>query len=82
MPIIKTYMVPHPPLIIPEIGKGGENQIKKTTESYEQVAKEISKRRTFLLLFRHEFQKILKKILRTLGKCLIRKLEKAWFRLS
>ena len=42
MPIIKTYMVPHPPLIIPEIGKGGENQIKKTTESYETVAKEIT----------------------------------------
>ena len=42
MPIIKTYMVPHPPLIIPEIGKGGEEQIKKTTESYETVAKEIS----------------------------------------
>lgn len=42
MPIIKTYMVPHPPLIIPEIGRGGENQIKKTTESYETVAKEIS----------------------------------------
>lgn len=42
MPIIKTYMVPHPPLIIPEIGRGGEEQIKKTTESYETVAKEIS----------------------------------------
>ena len=42
MPIIKTYMVPHPPLIIPEIGRGGENQIKKTTESYVTVAKEIS----------------------------------------
>ena len=42
MPIIKAYMVPHPPLIIPEIGRGGENQIKKTTESYETVAKEIS----------------------------------------
>ena len=42
MPIIKTYMVPHPPLIIPQIGKGGEKQIKKTTESYETVAKEIS----------------------------------------
>lgn len=42
MPIIKTYMVPHPPLIIPDIGKGGEKQIKKTTESYETVAKEIS----------------------------------------
>ena len=42
MAIIKSYMVPHPPLIIPEVGKGGENQIKKTTNSYEIVAKEIS----------------------------------------
>ena len=42
MTIIKSYMVPHPPLIIPEIGKGGEDQIKKTTNSYELVAKEIS----------------------------------------
>ena len=42
MPILKSYMVPHPPLIVPNIGKGGENQIKKTTESYETVAKEIS----------------------------------------
>ena len=42
MPIIKTYMVPHPPLIIPEIGAGGEQKIKKTTNSYELIAKEIS----------------------------------------
>ena len=42
MAIIKSYMVPHPPLIIPEVGKGGENQIKKTTNSYEIVAKEIA----------------------------------------
>ena len=42
MAIIKSYMVPHPPLIIPEVSKGGENQIKKTTNSYEIVAKEIS----------------------------------------
>lgn len=42
MPIIKSYMVPHPPLIIPEVGKGGEDQIKKTTNNYEIVAKEIS----------------------------------------
>lgn len=41
MSIIKTYMVPHPPLIIPNIGKGEEQQIKKTIESYESIAKEI-----------------------------------------
>ena len=42
MAIIKTYMVPHPPLIIPQIGKGGEKQIDKTINSYEEIAKEIS----------------------------------------
>lgn len=42
MAIIKTYMVPHPPLIIPQIGKGGEKQIEKTINSYEEIAKEIS----------------------------------------
>ena len=42
MSIIKSYMVPHPPLIIPEVGKGEEEQIKKTTNSYEIVAKEIA----------------------------------------
>ncbi len=41
MSIIKTYIVPHPPLIIPKIGKGEETKIQKTIDSYEQVAKEI-----------------------------------------
>lgn len=43
MSIIKTYIVPHPPLIIPEIGKGGEKQITKTINSYNEIAQEISK---------------------------------------
>ena len=42
MSIIKSYMLPHPPMIIPEIGEGREKQIKKTIESYEKIAKEIS----------------------------------------
>ena len=42
MAIVGAYMVPHPPLIIPEIGKGKEKQIKKTSDAYTSVAKEIS----------------------------------------
>lgn len=43
MPIIKTYIVPHPPLIIPDIGKGQEKKIHKTVEAYHKVAKDIAK---------------------------------------
>ena len=42
MAILGTYMVPHPPVIIPEIGKGEERKIDKTTKAYETIAKDIS----------------------------------------
>ena len=42
MSLIKSYMVPHPPMIIPEVGRGSENQIIDTIESYNEIAKEIS----------------------------------------
>jgi AmmeMemoRadiSam system protein A/AmmeMemoRadiSam system protein B len=35
-------MVPHPPLIISEIGKGREKEIEKTINSYNEIAKEIA----------------------------------------
>ena len=35
-------MVPHPPLIVPDIGKGSEKKVQKTIDSYERVAKEIA----------------------------------------
>ncbi len=41
MKLLATYMVPHPPLIIPEIGKGQEKGIQATIDSYKKVAKEI-----------------------------------------
>ena len=41
MSIKALYMVPHPPLIIKEIGKGAEEQIIKTIDSYESISKEI-----------------------------------------
>lgn len=43
MAIIGTFMVPHPPLIVPEIGKGDEKQVEKTLNSYQEVAKEIAR---------------------------------------
>ena len=42
MPILAAYMVPHPPLIVPPIGKGAERQVQKTIDSYRQAAKEIA----------------------------------------
>lgn len=42
MSIIAAYCVPHPPLIIPEIGKGEEKLIQSTVNAYERVAEEIA----------------------------------------
>ena len=42
MPIVGAFMVPHPPLIIPDVGKGSERQVAKTIESYEKVAERIA----------------------------------------
>nr|WP_297704596.1 AmmeMemoRadiSam system protein A [uncultured Butyrivibrio sp.] len=42
MPIVGAFMVPHPPLIIPEVGRGGEQQIQETTASYEKIADMIA----------------------------------------
>ena len=40
--ISAAYMVPHPPLIVPAVGRGGEKEIELTTDSYERVAKDIA----------------------------------------
>ena len=42
MPIIASYMVPHPPMIVPDIGRGSEQQIRKTVQAYETVAAQIA----------------------------------------
>ena len=42
MAILAAFMVPHPPLIIPEVGKGEEEQIRKTIDAYERAADEIA----------------------------------------
>ena len=42
MSMIAAYMVPHPPMIIPEVGRGSEAQIEATRAAYMQVAEEIA----------------------------------------
>lgn len=38
MGIVGGIMVPHPPLIVPDIGRGGESVIQETTAAYEKAA--------------------------------------------
>lgn len=37
-----AIMVPHPPLIIPEVGRGQENIISNTSEAYEKAARFVA----------------------------------------
>lgn len=41
MGIVAAFMVPHPPMIVPEIGRGSEEKIRETIDAYEQVGREI-----------------------------------------
>ncbi|WP_044913612.1 AmmeMemoRadiSam system protein A [Butyrivibrio sp. WCE2006] len=42
MPILGAFMVPHPPIILPEVGRGEEKKISNVIEAYEKVADEIA----------------------------------------
>ena len=42
MSILAAYMVPHPPMIVPEVGCGSEKQVEATCRAYEKVAEEIA----------------------------------------
>ena len=42
MSIIAAFMVPHPPMIVPDVGRGSEKQVEKTIRAYEKVADEIA----------------------------------------
>lgn len=43
MAILGAFIVPHPPLIIPRVGKGKESKIQKTIDSYHEIARRIAK---------------------------------------
>lgn len=42
MSVVAAFIVPHPPIILPEIGKGQEQNIQKTIDAYEEVARRIA----------------------------------------
>ena len=42
MPILASFAVPHPPLIVKEVGKGEEERVSLTIESYQKVADQIA----------------------------------------
>ena len=42
MPIQRAIMVPHPPLIIPEVGRGQELQIQSTIDAYHEAARAVA----------------------------------------
>ena len=41
MSIVGAIMVPHPPLIVPEVGRGGERVVEETIQSYIKAAEFI-----------------------------------------
>ena len=42
MPVLAAYMVPHPPMIVPEVGRGSEKQVEATRDAYVRAAKDIA----------------------------------------
>ena len=42
MAIIAAYMVPHPPMIVPEVGRGSERQVEATRTAYLRAAEDIA----------------------------------------
>ena len=43
MPLLAGYMVPHPPIAVPEIGRGEEQKITDTLASFDEVALDIAR---------------------------------------
>lgn len=42
MPMLGAFIVPHPPIILPEVGKGEEKKIQKTIDAYREAARRIA----------------------------------------
>lgn len=51
MSVIGACIVPHPPLIIPEVGRGEEKDIEATVSSYEECAERIAALKPDTILF-------------------------------
>jgi len=55
MPVLMACIVPHPPIILPEIGKGQEWEIRGTTAAYKEVARRVREKKpeTIVVLSPH-----------------------------
>ena len=42
MPIIGAIIVPHPPIIIPTVGRGQEREVQSTIDAYRAAAKQAA----------------------------------------
>lgn len=42
MPVVAAFAVPHPPLIVPGVGRGRERDIAATVVAYEEVARRVA----------------------------------------
>ncbi len=42
MTLLGGFIVPHPPLIIPEIGRGEEQKIQATITAYQTIGRTIA----------------------------------------
>lgn len=56
MAVQAAFVVPHPPAIVPEIGKGQEKKIQKTIDAYQEVACRIGelKPETIVIVSSHQ----------------------------
>ena len=51
MAIVQAYVMPHPPLAVPEVGLGKERGIEKTTKALNQAAEEIAEIKPDTIIF-------------------------------
>jgi len=53
--LLAGFILPHPPLIIPDIGKGEEKKIERTIDAYHTVAKKVAqlKPKTIIVITPH-----------------------------
>ena len=51
MPILRAYALPHPPLAIPGVGRGQEDGISRTLQSFREVASEIAEAAPDTIIF-------------------------------
>ncbi|MDD7794096.1 AmmeMemoRadiSam system protein A [Clostridium sp. 'White wine YQ'] len=55
MSISGTYLLPHPPIVIPEVGKGEEKKISDTSDNFQKISKEIAEKKpnTIIIITPH-----------------------------